>query len=76
MSDRPKVRPEGAINYAFMGQYCELENDVVFTVEYSVRSAMDAVYGLMNLPKTAPAIVRSDKNPSVLMHAIKTLLAG
>ena len=45
--DRPKVRPEGAKNFAFVGQFCELLDDVVFTVEYSVRSAQTAVYSLL-----------------------------
>ena len=34
--DRPFVRPQGSKNYAFIGQYVELEGDVVFTVETSV----------------------------------------
>jgi oleate hydratase len=37
--DRPQVVPKGARNFGFMGQYCELPDDVVFTVEYSIRSA-------------------------------------
>ena len=41
--DRPLVTPTGTTNIAFIGQYCELPDDVVFTVEYSVRSAQTAV---------------------------------
>ena len=37
--DRPDVHPAGSINFAVIGQYCELPRDCVFTVEYSVRSA-------------------------------------
>jgi oleate hydratase len=37
--DRPQVVPRGSRNLAFMGQFCELPDDVVFTVEYSIRSA-------------------------------------
>lgn len=40
--DRPQVFPKGWRNLAFMGQYCEMPDDVVFTVEYSVRSAQTA----------------------------------
>ena len=36
---RPKVIPEGSRNLALVGQYVEIERDVVFTVEYSVRGA-------------------------------------
>jgi oleate hydratase len=37
--DRPAVLPAGTHNLAFIGQFCEVPDDVVFTVEYSVRSA-------------------------------------
>ena len=29
--DRPLVRPVGTTNIAFVGQYCEIPDDVVFT---------------------------------------------
>jgi len=48
--DRPNVIPEGCANLALMGQFVETE-DVVFTVETSVRTAMMAVYGLLGLDK-------------------------
>lgn len=49
--DRPHVIPEGSKNYAFVGQYVELEGDVVFTVETSVRTAMMAAYGLTGIDR-------------------------
>ena len=49
--DRPQVVPQGSTNLAFIGQFCEIPDDVVFTVEYSVRSAQTAVYSLLNLNK-------------------------
>ena len=45
--DRPAVRPSGAENLAFVGQYAEAEKDVVFTVEYSVRTAKMAIKSLL-----------------------------
>ncbi len=36
--DRPQVKPEGWPNLAFVGQFCERPDDVVFTVEYSIRA--------------------------------------
>jgi oleate hydratase len=51
ISDRPKVIPDGCVNLAFLGQYAELPEDVVFTVETSVRTAMMAVWGLTGLDK-------------------------
>jgi len=45
--DRPQVVPEGSVNLALIGQYCEIPNDMVFAVEYSVRAAQIAVKTLM-----------------------------
>src|SRR5208282_1776676 len=52
--DRPQVVPEGSRNLAFIGQFCELPEDVVFTVEYSIRSAQAAVYALLDLKREPP----------------------
>jgi oleate hydratase len=41
--DRPDVLPQGATNFAFLGQFAEVPKDCVFTVEYSVRCALCAV---------------------------------
>jgi oleate hydratase len=43
MGDRPLVRPTGTAKFAFIGQFAEIPDDVVFTVEYSVRTAQTAV---------------------------------
>jgi oleate hydratase len=40
--DRPAVVPERYSNLALIGQFCEVPDDVVFTVEYSIRSAQMA----------------------------------
>lgn len=37
--DRPQVVPKGSANLAFIGQFAEVPDDVVFTVEYSARTA-------------------------------------
>ncbi|MGF7059422.1 myosin-crossreactive antigen [Brassicibacter mesophilus] len=36
MSDRPKVVPEGSINFAMINQFVEITEDMVFTEEYSI----------------------------------------
>jgi oleate hydratase len=36
--DRPKVVPDGAKNFAFLGQFAEVPKDTMFTMEYSVRT--------------------------------------
>ena len=47
--DRPSVIPAGCVNLGFLGQFVEVDDDCVFTVETSVRTAMEAVYGLLQL---------------------------
>ena len=71
--DRPEVVPERTRNLAFLGQFCELPDDVVFTVEYSVRSAQTAVYALLELEKKPPTVYRAIFNPRVLLHAFESL---
>lgn len=71
--DRPEVVPEGWNNLAFTGQFCELPDDVVFTVEYSVRSAQTAVYALLGLNRTPPSVYKGQYDPRVLYQAFKTL---
>lgn len=51
VSDRPQNIPEGCTNLGFIGQYVEIPGDVVFTVETSVRTGLEAVYRLTNLDK-------------------------
>ena len=64
---------EGSKNLAFVGQYCELPDDVVFTVEYSVRSAQTAVYSLLGLEKEPPPVYKGHYDPRVLLEAFKAL---
>lgn len=53
-------------NLAFTGQFCELPNDVVFTVEYSVRSAQTAVYALLGLELAAPEVYKGQHAPRIV----------
>ena len=71
--DRPQPVPKGWTNLAFTGQFCELADDVVFTVEYSVRSAMTAVYGLLGLKREPPPVYKGQYNPHTLFRAFATL---
>lgn len=71
--DRPQVIPKGSKNLAFVGQYCELPDDVVFTVEYSIRSAQTAVYSLLGLDRKAPPVYKGQFNPRVLLEAFLAL---
>lgn len=71
--DRPQVIPEGTKNLAFTGQFCELPDDVVFTVEYSIRSAQTAVYSLLGLNRTPPPVYKGEYDPRVLLKAFTAL---
>ncbi len=71
--DRPQVIPQGSRNLAFTGQFCELPEDVVFTVEYSVRSAQAAVYGLLGSKREPPAVYHGQFDPRVLYRAFMAL---
>lgn len=71
--DRPQIIPKGSKNMAFMGQFCELPDDVVFTVEYSIRSAQSAVYSLLKLNREPPAVYKGKFDPRVLFKAFLAL---
>jgi oleate hydratase len=71
--DRPDVIPKGTANLAFIGQYCELPEDVVFTVEYSIRSAQTAVYQMLKLNRKPPPIYHGKFDPRVLFRAFRAL---
>jgi len=71
--DRPQVVPPGSSNLAFMGQFCEMPEDVVFTVEYSIRSAQTAVYSLLRLKLEPPAVYKGSFAPRVLFKAFVAL---
>ena len=73
LGDRPDVLPEGTTNFAFLGQFAELPKDCVFTVEYSVRSAQTAVYGLFETGKDVIPIYDSIHDPVVLIKAMKAI---
>jgi oleate hydratase len=71
--DRPQPLPEGWPNLGLIGQYVELPEDVVFTVEYSIRSAQVAVYGLLGLDRAPPPVYRGAHDPRVLYKAFRAL---
>ncbi len=65
--------PQGTANLAFVGQFCELPDDVVFTVEYSIRSAQTAVAVLLDLDRRLPAVDMRQHDPRVLYRTFTTL---
>lgn len=73
LGDRPPVLPEGATNFAFLGQFAEVPKDCVFTVEYSVRTAQMAVYGLFETGKEVMPVYDSIHRPEVLIKAAQAI---
>lgn len=71
--DRPLVIPEGSKNFAFLGQFTEIEDDCVFTVEYSTRSAQEAVYGLFDCGKEPIPVYVGAHNPIAMMKATQAI---
>lgn len=71
--DRPEVVPQGCTNLGLVGQFVETNNDVVFTMESSVRTARIAVYTLLNLNKQVPDVYPSQYDIRHLLKATKAL---
>lgn len=72
--DRPEVVPAGTVNFAFIGQYCEIPDDVVYTVEYSIHSARLAVASLLGFAHEIPPTRKGLKEPDALVGALKRIL--
>ena len=74
LKDRPEVIPAGNRNLAFIGQFVELEGDVVFTVETPVRTAMIAVYRMLHLDRPITPLFQGQYDIRMVNVALKTLL--
>ncbi|MCI5872538.1 MAG: oleate hydratase [Clostridiales bacterium] len=74
--DRPLVVPEGAVNFAFLGQFAETKRDTIFTTEYSIRTAMEAVYTLLNIDRAVPEVWGSVYDIRDLLNATVKLRDG
>lgn len=69
-TDRPVPVPAGSRNLAFVSQFVEIEDDVVFTVEYSVRAAQMAVYRLLGIDRPIPDVTPHDRSLRVKVDAV------
>lgn len=68
--DRPLPVPSCAKNLAMVSQFVEIPEDVVFTVEYSVRAAQTAVYQLCGIEREIPPILHHDRSVKVNFDAV------
>ena len=76
IEDRPKVVPDGAVNFAFLGQFAELPRDTIFTTEYSMRTGMEAVYTLLNVDRGVPEVWGSVYDIRELLDSTVKLMDG
>ncbi len=74
--DRPDVVPNGAVNFAFIGQFAETERDTIFTTEYSMRTGMEAVYTLLNVDRAVPEVWGSTYDIRDLLNAAAQMRDG
>ena len=74
--DRPKVVPDGSVNFAFLGQFAETPRDTIFTTEYSMRTGMEAVYTLLNVDRGVPEVWGSVYDVRDLLDATVKLRDG
>ncbi|EXJ81317.1 myosin-crossreactive antigen [Capronia epimyces CBS 606.96] len=77
-ADRPAVVPDGAVNFAFIGQFAETKSgrDTIFTTEYSVRTPMEAVYQLLAVDRGVPEVFASTYDLRKLLAATGRLRDG
>ena len=74
--DRPSVVPDGAVNFAFLGQFAETARDTIFTTEYSIRTGMEAVYSLLDIDRGVPEVWGSTYDVRDLVNASVALRDG
>ena len=74
LGDRPEVVPAGSVNLAFIGNFAETPRDTVFTTEYSVRTAMEAVYHLLDIDRGVPEVFASCFDTRVLLRSSARLM--
>jgi oleate hydratase len=68
--DRPLPIAKNSKNLAFISQFVEIPEDVVFTVEYSIRVAQMVVYAFLKIEREIPPILHHDKSPKVKFDAV------
>lgn len=76
LGDKPDVVPMYATNFAFVGQFARTDRDTVFTIEYSVRTAMEAVYKLLDVDRAVPEVWASIYDVRDILSAAESLTDG
>jgi oleate hydratase len=73
-TDRPRPVPEGSTNLGLIGQYVEVARDVAFTIEYSARTAWEAIHLLLKRGPPPPPVYQGQYDPKALFAALKVFL--
>jgi oleate hydratase len=72
--DRPREVPEASTNLGLIGQYAEVPQDIAFTIEYSARTAWQAIHRLLKRGPAPPPVYQGQSDPKALLAALKVLL--
>lgn len=72
--DRPAVVPEGATNFGFIGQFAEVAKEASYTMEYSIRSAREAVAILRRTGRPPAPVYQGQRDVHALSDALGALL--
>jgi oleate hydratase len=75
-TDRPRPVPEGATNLGLIGQYVEVPREVAFTIEYSARTAWEAIHVLLKRGPAPPPVYQGQYDPKALFGALKVFVFG
>ena len=73
-ADRPRPVPEGSTNLGLLGQYVEVPRDVAFTIEYSARTAWEAIRVLLKRGPAPPPVYQGQYDPKALFNALKVFV--
>jgi oleate hydratase len=71
--DRPAVVPAGSKNFAFLGQFVEIPDGIVFTTEYSVLGAMLAVKKFVKPLLEVPPMYFGQHHPLTFIAVARAL---
>jgi len=74
-TDRPRPVPEGSTNLGLIGQYVEVGQEVAFTIEYSARTAWEAIHTLLQRGPAPPPVYQGEYDPKALLGALKAFVA-
>ncbi len=65
--------PEGSTNFGFLGQFSEMPKETIITMEYSIRSARQAVATLRKTGVPIPPVYQGQRDPHALYEVLKSL---